>query len=257
MNRRRFAGATLGAGTLLLAGLAGSPIAAFAKTKPDDDRTATDDAGDGLFGHVTSSLRRIYDRESPMAFVVGIGVEMDKKRFAGDMYDNLLTTGITAFEAEGIVFDDDREYDGDRTDQSHLYLGVIDLGDDALPVNVAVLYTRLGKRAYAIAAGDLDDATALIDEYYETLFDEDREETELLLTEDEMPRGFAISEETEDFVTEELVEDAPADDDDKKKKKERRGSGTPGRASARLARGLTAAGHPGGPALDRGERRDR
>lgn len=229
MNRRFFASATLGAGTFLLAGLTLPTTPAFAKTKDNDDedssspkRTESDDAGDDLVSHVVSSQRRTYDSESPMAFVIATGIEMDRKRYASDMFDNLLTTGITTFESEGIVFDDERDY-GDLADHGYLYLGVVDLGDDAPAINVAVLYTQLGKCAYAIAAGNLDDPTALIDEYYETLFDEDREETDLLLSEDEMPRGFVISEDIDDILSEEPDSDRDDRKDDDEDEDDRKG----------------------------------
>jgi len=245
MNRRRFSGALLGAGSLLLTGTVLSPTGAFARTaRVLPGRTSSDDTDD-LFDHVASSLRRTYDCESPMAFVIAIGVEMDQKRYASDMYDNLLTTGITTFEDMGLVFDDDREYGGDLTDMGHVYTGVIDLGEDAPPVYVAVLYTQQDERAYAIAAGNLDDPMSLLDEYYETLFDEDRDETDLLLTEEEMPRGFTVSEDIEDFVTDEMENDTPADDEDRDRGSRKR-SGAQRHISSRVARGMVAAGQTRG-----------
>jgi hypothetical protein len=210
MNRRQFAGSVFGTASLLVAGRSLMPAAAFGKTKDDrPDSTASDDSED-LTDNVVSSLKRVYDREDPMSFVVAIGLEMDRKRNASTMYENLLAGGVTFFGE--IDFEDEFDY-GELADEGHVYTGIIDLGEDAPPVYVAVLYAQAGKNAYAIGAGDLEDPMPILDDYYAALFDEDREKSELLLTKAEMPRGFVISEETDAFDDEpskdNTDEDAP------------------------------------------------
>lgn len=206
MNRRTFALSTLGSVSLLLTGHAMTP-AAFARTREDEDPASTDDLTD----NVVSSLKRVYDREDPMSFVVAFGIEMDKKRNASAMYENLLAGGVSFFGE--IDFEDEFDY-GDLADEGHVYTGIIDLGEDAPPVYVAVLYAQIGKYAYAIGTGDLEDPMPLIEDYYDALFDEDREESDILLTEDEMPRGFVISEETDAFDEGGSEEDSDVNDDD-------------------------------------------
>lgn len=206
MNRRTFALSTLGSVSLLLAGQAVAPTA-FARTRENEEAASTDDLTD----NVVSSLKRVYDREDPMSFVVAFGFEMDRKRNASAMYENLLAGGVSFFGE--IDFEDEFDY-GDLADGGHVYTGIIDLGEDAPPVYVAVLYAQIGKYAYAIGTGDLEDPMPLIEDYYDALFDEDREESDILLTEDEMPRGFVISEEGDAFDEGGAEEDPDVTEDD-------------------------------------------
>lgn len=215
MNRRQFVTATLGSASLLVAGQTLIP-STFARTRDDrSSSTSSDDSAD-LTDNVVSSLKRVYDREDPMSFVVAIGLEMDRKRNASTMYDNLRAGGVAFFG--DILFDDEFEY-GELADDGYVYTGVIDLGEDAPPVYVAVLYAQSGKNAYAIGAGDLEDPMPLLDDYYAALFDEEREETDLLLTKAEMPRGFVISEETDAFDNEISEDDTDNEDEDAPKKR--------------------------------------
>ena len=195
MNRRQFAIAALGSAPLIAAGQAIAP-SAFARTRDDRADTRGSDDPEDLTDNVISSLKRVYDREDPMSFVVAIGLEMDRKRNATTMYENLRAGGVSFFG--DIVFDDEFDY-GELADEGYVYTGVIDLGEDAPPVVVAVLYARAGTNAYAVGVGDLDDPMPVLDDYYAALFAEDRPSSDLLLTKREMPRGFVISEESDAF----------------------------------------------------------
>ncbi|MGC4105336.1 MAG: hypothetical protein QM753_03125 [Thermomicrobiales bacterium] len=201
MNRRRFSGAMLGAGSLLVAGFTLQSTAAFAKTT-DEEKPEGD-----LSAHITDSRRRIYEHARSGDFVVAIVIAMDKKRYASDMFDNLVATGVSTFG--DFTIDDEGEY-GDLTDQGYRYTGVIT--EEPTDTNVAVIYVQQGKIAYAIAAGSEDDPTDLLDEYYETLFDEAREESDTLLTEDEMPRGFEMTADDANYLGE------PSDDESDEEK---------------------------------------
>lgn len=215
MNRRRFSGALLGAGSLLVAGFTLPATAAFAKTSrtgDDEDqdtgsKRSSDDPGEELLEHVVSSWQRTYECEDPVTYVTAVAVEFDKKRNATDAFDYMRESGLESFE--DFEIDDEGEF-GDLTDQGYLYYGVSGSGRSA--VNVALLYVQQGEMVYAIVAAGEEDQADVVGEFYETLFDEDREETDVLLTEDEMPRGFAM---TEDAGGETAPDDEPAEDDDR------------------------------------------
>lgn len=219
MNRRQFAIAALGSASLVVASQTVVP-STFARTRDDRSNSQSSDDPEDLTDNVVSSLKRVYDREDPMSFVVAIGLEMDRKRNATTMYENLRAGGVSFFG--DTVFDDEFEY-GELADEGYVYTGVIDFGEDAPPVVVAVLYARTGTNAYAIGIGDLDDPMPVLDDYYAALFAEDRPSSDLLLTKREMPRGFVISEESDAFDNP-LPDDEDEDQDDEDAPKKRSGA---------------------------------
>lgn len=216
MNRRRFSGAMLGAGSLLLAGFALPSAEAFAKTSrtdedddQDSDRSSSDDAGDEILEHVVASWQRTYECEEPVTYVTAVAVELDKTRSASDAYDYMREGGVESIE--DFELDDEGEF-GDLTDQAYLYNGVS--GSGRSEVNVALLYVQQGKMVYAIVAAGVDDQAEVVGEFYDTLFDEDRDESDALPTEDEMPRGFTMTEDSSDDPSEDDIDDDSRDDRD-------------------------------------------
>lgn len=214
MNRRRFSGALLGAGSLLVAGFPfqTSAFARTSRTTDDDDqdtgsKRSSDDSGDDLLDHVVASWQRTYECESPVTYVTAVAVEFDKKRSATDAFDVMREGGLESFE--DFEIDDEGEF-GDLTDQGYLYNGVSGSGRSA--VNVALLYVQQGKMIYAIVSAGEDDQAEVVGEFYETLFDEEREESDTLLTEDEMPRGFTMTEDSGDDPAEDTGDDRDKDD---------------------------------------------
>lgn len=195
MNRRRFSCAMLGAGSLLVSGLALPSSVAFARsTDEDDDRDtgrSSDTTEEELLEHVVDSWQRSYECEDPVTFVTALAIAFDKKRNAADAFDYIRESSQDSFE--DFELDDEGDF-GDLTDAGYLYNGVSGSGRSA--VNVAMLYVQQGETIYAIVSAGEDDQVEVVGEYYETLFDEDREETDALLTEDEMPRGFLVSEDS-------------------------------------------------------------
>ncbi|MGN6032438.1 MAG: hypothetical protein ACTHQE_12315 [Thermomicrobiales bacterium] len=224
MNRRRFSCAMLGAGSLLVSGLAIAP-SAFARTSTDDDDDqdsgrSSDTTEDELLEHVVDSWQRSYECEDPVTFVTALAVEFDKKRNAQDAFAFMRDGALEGFD--GFVVDDEGDY-GDLTDDGYLYYGVSGTGSSEM--NVALLYAQQGKLVYAIVAAGIEDQVDVAGAYYETLFDEDREETEALLTEDEMPRGFVLSEDSDDTGNSGDDRDADEDDDTSDRDRDRDDSG--------------------------------
>lgn len=210
MNRRRFSGVLLGAGTVVLSGLVVSGNSAFARSSAIGfaERTArtstTSPTEEELMEHVVGSWQRSYECEDPVTFVTVVAVEFDKKRNANDAFDVMREGGVDSFE--DFTIDDEGDY-GDLTDQGYLYSGVSTT--DATEVNVALLYVQQGTLVYAIVSAGVDDQVEMVGTYYEALFDEMREESDILLAEDEMPRGFVV---TEDSSGTETPEDEPLED---------------------------------------------
>lgn len=245
MNRRRFTSALVGAGTVLFAGVALPSTAAFASTATPDAgkdqkpaRSSSDDAGEEILQHVVASWQRTYECEKPVTYVTAVAVELDKKRNASDAYDYMREGGVDSFDE--FELDDEGDF-GDLTDQAYLYNGVS--GSGASAVNVALLYVQQGTMVYAIVAAGEGDQAEVVGEFYDTLFDDKRKETDALLTEDEMPRGFTMTEDssgdtsdtsddrgrddsdTSDDTSDDSRDDSSDDDtsdDGKKKKKKRR-----------------------------------
>ncbi|MGC4105335.1 MAG: hypothetical protein QM753_03120 [Thermomicrobiales bacterium] len=222
MNRRRFSGAMLGAGSLLVAGFTLQSTAAFAKTTDEDDdqdaRQSSDDTEAELLEHVVASWQRSYECEEPVTFVTALAVEFDKKRNATDAFDFMRESGLESFE--DFEIDDEGEF-GDLTDQGYLYYGVSGSGSNE--VNVALLYVQQGKYVYAIVSAGVDDQAEVVAELYEILFDEEREETDVLLTEDEMPRGFVMTEDSDDDAGDDTSDDRDRDKDDEDEDDDRGG----------------------------------
>lgn len=216
MNRRRFSSAVLGAGSLLVSGLARSPAMTAARTTDeDDDRDSgrsSEATEEELLEHIIDSSQRSYECEDPVTFITALAIEFDKKRNAADAFDYVRESSQESFE--DVELDDEGDF-GDLTDQGYCYVGVS--GSGRSEVNVAMLYVQQGEMIYAIVSAGEDDQVAVVGEYYETLFDEDREETDALLTEDEMPRGFLVSEgsgQESDPADDEPVEDDRGRDED-------------------------------------------
>lgn len=225
MNRRRFSCAMLGAGSLLVSGLALPSSVAFARsTDEDDDRDtgrSSDTTEEELLEHVTDSWQRSYECEDPVTFVTALAIAFDKKRNAADAFDYIRESSQDSFE--DFELDDEGDF-GDLTDAGYCYNGVSGSGRSA--VNVAMLYVQQGKLVYAIVAAGEGDQVEVVGDYYETLFDEDREETDALLTEDEMPRGFLVSEgsgEDADPSGDDRDQDRDRDPDDDEDEDEDRG----------------------------------
>lgn len=235
MNRRRFTSALVGAGTVLFAGVALPSTVAFASTAtPDtgkDQKPASStsgDAGEEILQHVVASWQRTYECEKPVTYVTAVAVELDKKRNASDAYDYMREGGVASFDE--FELDDEGDF-GDLTDQAYLYNGVS--GSGASAVNVALLYVQQGAMVYAIVAAGEGDQAEVVGAFYDTLFDHKRKETDALLTEDEMPRGFTVTEDSSNDTSAtgndqsgdpstDSPDDTSGDDtgeDDKKKKK--------------------------------------
>lgn len=218
MNRRRFSGALLGAGTMLVTGLALSSPAAFARTTTDDEKSGSDSSTeDAILEHVVGSWQRSYECEDPVTFLTVVAVEFDKKRNATDAFDYMREAGLDSFE--DFTIDDEGEY-GDLTDQGYLYSGVS--GSGSAEVNVALLYVQQGTLIYAVVSAGVDDQVEVVGDFYETLFDEAREETDILLSEDEMPRGFVVTEDSSDSgdtTTEDDPTPEPTEEDKPKKRR--------------------------------------